>query len=479
MKLRTRLALTMIVIAVPVVLGLSWFSLASRRRALLESTYEVTVQRMEAGGRERCEAGRLPVPRLRARRGRAPRVRRVYDDAFVPLMPKWGPLEPELQRALEAGDPVSAQWLDRARRVRVAMRMPWDGPCSVIVVERSVGPMFGRAVFVSSLAWSSLAAALTVLVALLALGPAVRRIRRLTVSVRAQAAGGYEDDVEVRGSDEVADLAQAFNEAGAEIRKRLHELSARDQALTDFLANTTHDVMIPLTVLQGHLSDLATALREGRPADPAQVAGALSEAHYVGSLLRNLSVAARLDAGEPMLARHRFDLRDVIERAVSRHRPIATGAGVSLDHAVPDCAVEVEADSTLAEQALSNLVSNAVRYNARGGHVAVVLELREGGRFEARVADDGPGIPKDELARVSERRFRGGAARQRSPSGAGLGLHIVRDVAHKHGWDLRFESPEEGGLRVRLSGALAPTTAEDNESLSRRSGTRSAASHQG
>ena len=87
-----------------------------------------------------------------------------------------------------------------------------------------------------------------------------------------------------------------------------------------------------------------------------------------------------------------------------------------------------------------------------------MLEADGAEGFSLRVADDGPGIPAEELARVSERRFRGGVARKRRPEGLGLGLHIVRDVAERHGWTLRFESPSEGGLEVSLRG---PSTARE------------------
>lgn len=466
MKLRLRLAATLIAIAVPVVLGLSVFAIQARRRALLESIYETTVQRMEAGGRALCETGAGPFherrlgrrgPRRRRRRRppRAPRLHHVYDASFAPAVEGGPPLDAALREALEGGETVAARWLSEPPRARVAMRMPWEGRCAVVVIERAVGPMFGWRGFAEALGWSSLAAAFVVLAALFALGPVVRRIRRLTASVRAQAKEGYGEDVEVAGSDEIAELARAFNEAGAEIRARLRELSARDRALTEFLASTTHDVMIPLTVLQGHLSDLARAVRAGEPADEGKVAGALEEAHYLGALLRNLSAAARLDAGEPMLSRHRFDLRDLVERVVSRHRPIARGKDVSLEHAVPERALDVEADSTLVEQALSNLVSNAVKYNRAGGHVAVVLEPVGDACFSVRVMDDGPGIPAEELRRVTERRFRGGEARRRAPTGLGLGLHIVRDVAERHGFELRFETPDDGGLAVTLEGPRA------------------------
>ena len=225
----------------------------------------------------------------------------------------------------------------------------------------------------------------------------------------------------------------------------LEELSARDKALTEFLQSTTHDVMVPLTVLQGHLSDLR---RIGGDSEPV-VRAAMEEAHYLASLVKNLNAAARLDAGEPMIARHELDLGELVERVVSRHAPIAKTRGIALNHSIPEEPVHVNADSTLLEQMVGNLVHNAIRYNQEGGHVAVILERG----FRVTVKDDGPGIPEEELERVGERQFRGGEARQRRPTGLGLGLHIVRDVAERHGYALTFESPEEGGLTVVIRGA--------------------------
>jgi len=109
---------------------------------------------------------------------------------------------------------------------------------------------------------------------------------------------------------------------------------------------------------------------------------------------------------------------------------------------------------TLIEQAVSNLVHNAVRYNRRGGHVAILLE-DAGGRFRLRVEDDGPGVPEAERARLFERRHRGDGARQRDPGGLGLGLHIARGVAERHGFALTLASSEHGGLAVELEGATA------------------------
>jgi signal transduction histidine kinase len=109
----------------------------------------------------------------------------------------------------------------------------------------------------------------------------------------------------------------------------------------------------------------------------------------------------------------------------------------------------------MVEQALSNVVHNAVRYNKAGGHVAILLEAGDG-RFSVRVFDDGPGVAEGELPRIAERAFRGDAARARQPEGMGLGLSIAKDVADRHEFTFELRRAEAGGLEVEIAGpALA------------------------
>src|SRR4029079_19421331 len=108
-------------------------------------------------------------------------------------------------------------------------------------------------------------------------------------------------------------------------------------------------------------------------------------------------------------------------------------------------------DLTLLEQAVSNLVYNAIRHNRPGGHAALILEGEDRGRFRLRVIDDGPGIPEEELAHLIARGFRGNDARTRVPGGQGLGLDIAHRVAKLHGFALAFRRSEYGGLEAELA----------------------------
>jgi len=459
-SLRLKLALTIAGLVVPFAIAIAVLQGWAQRRAIEDTTAAEVIARMEAGERAACEADpttwplRSAGPPMRGRfRRLADRRRfalRAYDSSLRAADASGALLPASVASELAAGADVASTRLERGPRARVlvAVRMPWqDGPCAVVSVERPVAPNEERAV-VRTLATAVGVSLFASLIAALAAGPLVRRIRRLRERVDRD-----EPAAVVGGHDEVGDLARAFDARRAALRDNVAKLEARDRALTDYVANTTHDVMVPLTVLQGHLVALEQRLRDGRAVEAADVRPALEESHYLAALVQNLSAAAKLDAGAPHVLRHPVDLCGVVERVVLRHRPIAAQRGIAIEHAVPEKPLHVMGDVTLVEQAVGNLVHNAVRYNREGGHVAIVLDRDGPSGFVLRVSDDGPGIAEAELARITERRFRGADARTRNATGLGLGLAIVREVAELHAWKLGFERPEAGGLEATLSGA--------------------------
>lgn len=389
----------------------------------------------------------------------------AYDADLVSANPSAPPLPTTLAAAIRAGAATASGVHEvGARRGReLAWRTPWgEGPCAVVLVRR-VFPEDddGR----STLLLGALALVAGVLAAVwLAAGHAVVRLRRLAAHVGGAKAAPTGARAVVGGHDEVSRVAEAFDRAGAALAGQVETVEARARTLRAFVANTTHDVATPLTVLAGHLASLRDDARAGRPADAARVGHALEEVHYVGHLLHNLSAQARLEAGEVHLAGGPVDLAQVVRRAVDRHLPLAAARGVALEHAVPDAAeggARVTGDLTLLEQAVSNLVHNAVSY--ADGRVAVVLEVAAaaagapGDRaFCLRVLDDGPGASPDELPHLADRGYRGHAGRTRRPGGGGLGLAIVKDVVTRHGFSLHLAAASPHGLEVTVRGPVAP-----------------------
>ena len=460
MTLRTRLALTLGLATISLLVLLGWAQSRWQSRLRVDALAEAAVHRMDSGGRERCEANphRWPGPlgerRARRRPGppRHPFPRHrvfAYDTNFQSANPDNPVFPAELAQQLEAGSDVASLRSSDERRTQVAVRMPWDeGPCAVILM-RAKGPpgWFSGAVLMPAF----LVALVVILVALFAAGPIVRRVRQLTESVR-KLGSGSEVPIHVEGNDEIAELGAAFEQSRQTIHVQLASLREREAALRNYIANTTHDVMLPLSVLQGHLVSLQQRIENGESLDAQAVVPSIEESQYLGSLLHNLNAVARLEANEGLAYRDPIDLNRLVERVVDRHRPIAKRKQIVLEVAVPESGIEFRGDLTLLEQALGNVVQNAVRYNQAGGHVAVVLDGTESA-WTLRVIDDGPGIAEHDRSRVMEPSFRGSEARTRHPHGMGLGLHIASDVAKRHGLRLALGETRGGGLTVELAHA--------------------------
>jgi signal transduction histidine kinase len=182
--------------------------------------------------------------------------------------------------------------------------------------------------------------------------------------------------------------------------------------------------------------------------------GSIKDVIYLDALTSNLRLACQLREGwDPAEGNPFVDVGGTVERVVARARYFAKNRGISLEAARPDVPIHARCHPTAAEQAITNLVENAIAYGDEGGHVAVVLESDEEQKgFTLVVADDGPGVLPAELPHLGERTFRSDEARQRDPSGSGLGLAITSEICGRCGWKLSFGRQEPRGLRVEIAG---------------------------
>lgn len=235
------------------------------------------------------------------------------------------------------------------------------------------------------------------------------------------------------------------------IVRPLERVERHRQQLQQHLGDVAHDLKTPIASL--HLA-LEQAVDGNRDADVgALLSRALGDTVYLAALTSNLRMASEMREGwNPAKTGAQAELGEVVERVVDRARFFAKRRGIAVECARPDGPTLVDCDPLAAEQAISNVVQNAVTHGESGGHVAVVLERRDG-RFSLVVSDDGPGVPPSEIPRLGERTFRSDEARQRDPRGSGLGLAITSEVCTRCGWTLAFGREEPRGLRVSVTGA--------------------------
>jgi signal transduction histidine kinase len=252
------------------------------------------------------------------------------------------------------------------------------------------------------------------------IGGAARRI----------ADGDYAARVPREGPEELASLADSFNQMAASLERQ-------EQMRRDFIANAAHELRTPLTNLQGYLE----ALRDGViVADAATYESLHEEADRLVRLSRSLDALAEGDADTSPATRIELDLAAAIRSAIDLAAPAIERAGLRLETGLPP-SLPARADPDRVAQVLANLLSNAIRYTARGGLVTVRAERRPADVLVS-VTNTGDGIPADDLDRVFERFYRVEKSRDRARGGAGIGLAIVKQLVESGGGRVGAESAE-------------------------------------
>jgi signal transduction histidine kinase len=209
----------------------------------------------------------------------------------------------------------------------------------------------------------------------------------------------------------------------------------------EFVADASHELRTPLAVLK---AEIELALREGRSREElkAALASAAEETDRLTQLAEDLLLIAQTDRGRLPVELSRLPLSEVLEDVRRRFARRAADAGRELT-AEAGAAISAHADRLRLEQALGNMVDNALRYGQ--GDVRLSAELSNG-HVELHVRDAGPGFPDGFLGRAFERFSRADGKRDRG--GAGLGLAIVDSIAHSHRGEAHAANRPAGGADV-------------------------------
>lgn len=266
----------------------------------------------------------------------------------------------------------------------------------------------------------------------------------LAASARRIGGGDLSQDVPVTGSDELAEMARAFNAMADALRRA-------EEARRDLLADVAHELGTPLAVLQASLEGMLDGVVEVTPARLASLHG---QTRLLTRLVRDLRDLALLREGALPLDRRAFDLTQLAREVVDASQAAAREKGVTL-RLEGDAPVIVVADRERTAQVLHNLLGNALRHTDAGGTVAVRLTPGETeGRLE--VVDTGTGIPADELPHVFDRFHRVDRSRSRATGGAGLGLAIVRQLVEAQAGRVWAHSRVGSGSTFGVALPLAP-----------------------
>jgi len=282
--------------------------------------------------------------------------------------------------------------------------------------QQTVGVVFTGAVAAAAVASAVLAAVFARYLA--------RPLEAMARAARRLAQGDYSVRVPSHGPQEVRAAAESFNQMA-------NSLEEQERARRDFIAGAAHELLTPLTNLQGYLE----GLRDGViPADAAMFASLHEETERLVRLSRSLLTLAEAATGPTPPIATDIDLVRVVAASVELSQPTFARRRIKTELNLPR-RLMAHANPDHATQILFNLLQNAARYADEGGQVWIT-GTRRNGQARVEVANTGPAIPAEEVPRLFERFYRLDQARGPSTGGHGLGLALVKQLVQNAGGEV-------------------------------------------
>jgi len=226
----------------------------------------------------------------------------------------------------------------------------------------------------------------------------------------------------------------------------LTEIKRTEQMRADFVANVSHELKTPLTTLLGYIETLRGPARDDRETSGRFLGIMNQQATRMNSLVEDLLSLSRIQLREHKPPTDCVDLAHVLGTVADLFQIRAGAKGQKITLSVPPDVPQTIGDPVELSQVFENLIGNAVRYGAPNSSIRITMRAvppangAASGHVAVSVSDEGAGIPKEHLPRLTERFYRVDAARSRELGGTGLGLAIVKHIVNRHRGDLKIES---------------------------------------
>jgi signal transduction histidine kinase len=331
---------------------------------------------------------------------------------------------------LQSGTPIKED--GKVIGIYVPLRAPFEGrPRELEFFER---------INLTLLYGALIGAVLALVLGIIISRTLTRPIRELTRATHAISEGDLSQQVQVRTSDELGELAQAFNKMSTELSR---SVNARKQMTADI----AHELRTPLSLILGH----AEAVHDGvLPPTRENFEIIREEATRLEHLVNDLRTLSLADAGELTISLQTIEPERLVNEVAALYQYETRKKNITLDVETASSLPTIEVDPGRMTQVLTNILDNATRHTPEGGRITLSAN-RAGDTVEFAVQDSGPGVSTETLQRIFERFYRTDASRQRQDGGSGLGLAIAKSIVQAHGGQLSAESEPGNGLKVIIS----------------------------
>jgi len=291
-----------------------------------------------------------------------------------------------------------------------------------------------RRAMLNSALWVMLAAAIAVYFITERI---IHPLKSMTSAAKSFAKGDFSSRVDVYGSDEIAELAEAFNNMA-------EALDSFERMRNSFLASVSHDLRTPMTTISGFIEGITSGAIPPEKHD--YYLGIISaEVHRLSRLVTDLLDISRLESGERKFNFESFDIAEVARIILISFEQKIEEKKLDVIFETDSDTMTVIADKDAIHQVVYNLCHNAIKFSKVGGKLAISITRFENKKIKISVYDEGQSISLEELPLVFDRFYKTDKSRGLDKSGVGLGLYICKTIIDAHGEEIHAESPNENG----------------------------------
>jgi signal transduction histidine kinase len=280
------------------------------------------------------------------------------------------------------------------------------------------------------------------LLTLLVLWGLTRNLRKVIHTVRQFEKGDLNARIAVDSNTEISALASTFNSMADTILRNIEELKQVDHLRRELIANVSHDIRTPISVMHGYAETML--IKEGN-LEPGQrqeyLKIILKSAERLKQLVADLFELSKLEARQVTPKREVFFISDLLQDITHKYKLLAQQRNIELTTNLATRMPAVNADIAMIERVLQNLIDNALKFTPETGQVSITLEEKNE-NVEISVINTGVGIPEEKMERIFDRYYK--EQKNSLAEGSGLGLAIVKNILQIHETDIRVVSEQLG-----------------------------------
>ncbi len=288
--------------------------------------------------------------------------------------------------------------------------------------------------------------AATLIVGLFVIFLLTRNLKKMSEAVHKMEEGDYSARINIKSSDELSELAGAFNTMAGKIELAMSKLKQNDELRRELIANISHDLRTPLASVEGYIETILMKehlLTETEKKSYLETI--LKNTKSLTRLVSELFQLSKLEAQQTKPEMETFSITELVQDILLKFLPNSQNAQIELWCKPPQNIPLVYADISLIERVLQNLIENAIRFTPVSGRVSVSINKVGSSRVRIAVADTGKGISEEDQQHIFDRFYRSDRIRQKSGQGLGLGLAIAKKIVELHGSVLNVNSKVNQG----------------------------------